>query len=293
MFHSIRVVNKSEVYMERVITNRSIQDFKIYLKENERSSATINKYIHDVLYFKFFADKCVVDKNLVIDYKSHLAGKYAISSANSMIAALNAYFRFQSWYDCLVKQFHVQRKVYCKETQELTKSDYIKLLNTTSSNKNIRLNLILQTICSTGIRVSELPFITVEAVERGEAIITCKGKTRTVFIVSKLRNKLMNYAKKNNISSGQIFVTRSGKPIDRSNIWKEMKKLCADAEVAPDKVFPHNLRHLFARTFYNIDKDIAKLSDILGHTSINTTRIYIISTGEEHRRQMESMRLVV
>jgi integrase/recombinase XerD len=169
----------------------------------------------------------------------------------------------------------------------------VRLVNTAKQKGNERLNLIIQTICGTGIRVSELQFITVEAVQKGEATVSCKNKTRTVFIVRDLQKKLLRYIKKKGINTGSVFVTRHGKPISRCNIWREMKSLCKQAGVSPDKVFPHNLRHLFARTFYGIEKDIAKLADILGHTSINTTRIYIITTGAEHRRKMENMRLII
>ena len=175
----------------------------------------------------------------------------------------------------------------------MTKEEYIRLIRAAGSEGNERLSLVIQTICGTGIRVSELQFITVEAVKRGEAVVSCKGKTRTIFIVSALRKKLLKYAKKRHIQSGMIFITKSGNALNRSNIWREMKNLCEQAGVSPDKVYPHNLRHLFARTFYGIEKDIAKLADILGHTNINTTRIYIITTGAEHRRKLESMRLVI
>lgn len=187
----------------------------------------------------------------------------------------------------------MQQQVFCSEEKELTKAEYARLCKAAQSNHNERLNLILQTICATGIRVSELKFITVEAVKQSEATVSLKGKTRSVFIVKGLKKKLLCYAAKQKIKTGMIFVTKSGKPIDRTNIWREMKNLCKKANVNPQKVFPHNLRHLFARVFYNIEKDIAKLADILGHSSINTTRIYIISTGTEHRRRMENMRLVI
>ena len=166
-------------------------------------------------------------------------------------------------------------------------------MDTAKQKGNERLNLILQTICGTGIRVSELQYITVEAVKNREATVSLKGKTRSVFLVKELRKKLIRYAAKQNIQSGAVFITRTGKPMNRTNIWREMKGLCKQAGVNPKKVFPHNLRHLFARTFYGIEKDIAKLADILGHSSINTTRIYIISTGSEHRRRMEHMRLII
>lgn len=210
-----------------------------------------------------------------------------------MLASLNGLFSFLGWEDCRVKSVKLQRQIYCPEEQELTKAEYIRLVHTAKQKGNERLNLILQTICGTGIRVSELQYITVEAVKNGEATVSLKGKTRSVFLVKELRKKLIRYAAKQNIQSGAVFITRTGKPMNRTNIWREMKGLCRQAGVNPKKVFPHNLRHLFARTFYGIEKDIAKLADILGHSSINTTRIYIISTGSEHRRRMEHMRLII
>lgn len=202
-------------------------------------------------------------------------------------------FSFLGWTDCRVKSIKLQRQIYCPEEKELTKAEYMRLVNTAKQKGNERLNLILQTICGTGIRVSELQYITVEAVKNGEAIVSLKGKTRSVFIVKELQKKLLRYAAEQGIKSGCIFITRTGKPMSRTNIWREMKSLCESAGVNPQKVFPHNLRHLFARVFYSIEKDIAKLADILGHSSINTTRIYIISTGNEHRRRMEHMRLII
>ena len=210
-----------------------------------------------------------------------------------MLASLNGLFSFLGWEDCRVKSVKLQRQIYCPEEKELTKAEYMRLVDTAKQKGNERLNLILQTICGTGIRVSELQYITVEAVKNREATVALKGKTRSVFLVKELRKKLIRYAAKQNIQSGAVFITRTGKPMNRTNIWREMKGLCKQAGVNPKKVFPHNLRHLFARTFYGIEKDIAKLADILGHSSINTTRIYIISTGSEHRRRMEHMRLII
>ena len=206
-------------------------------------------------------------------------------SVNAMLAGLNGLFAFHGWHDLKVKTLKLQQQVYCPEEKELTKQEYARLCRTAERRKNQRLSLILQTICGTGIRVSELRYITVEAAKQGEAVVNCKAKTRTVFLVKALRQKLLRYAAEQGIESGMIFVTRTGKPIDRTNIWREMKSLCQEAGVNPEKVFPHNLRHLFARVFYGIEKDIAKLADILGHSSIDTTRIYIISTGTEHRRR--------
>lgn len=278
---------------KRTVNEAMLEAFKTQLWEEEKSEITIAKYLHDVRCFFQFVKERPLEKALVLAYKAELAEKYAVASANSMLAALNTFFRFLGWAELCVKQFKVQRKTYCSEEKELTKQEYIRLVETARRKGNERLCLLLQTICGTGIRVSELPFITVEAVRKGEAIVSCKNKTRTVFIVRELQKKLLQYMRKNHIVSGCIFVTKSGKPMSRTNIWREMKALCKQAGVSPNKVFPHNLRHLFARTFYGIEKDIAKLADILGHTSINTTRIYMITTGVEHRRKMEHMRLVI
>lgn len=270
-----------------------IDRFQLYLLENEKSTATIAKYLRDIRRFAVFAGGQVLDKSLILSYKEMLGREYALTSANSMLAALNAFLQFIGKGDCCVKRFKVQKKTFCSAEKELTKEEYLRLICAAKSASNRRLSLLLQTICGTGIRVSELPFITVEAARKGEAIVSCKGKTRTVFIVQALQKKLLKYAKDCGIVRGAVFVTKSGRPMDRSNIWREMKNLCRKAGVSPGKVFPHNLRHLFARTFYGIEKDLAKLADILGHTSINTTRIYIISTGEEHRRKLEHMRLIL
>lgn len=278
----------------RILTNEAIDCFKKHLQEEEKSENTVEKYLRDVRAFAIYLNGAEVTKETVIAYKNKLlAENYAIRSINSMLASLNSLFSFLGWIDCKVKSIKLQRQIYCPEEKELTKAEYMRLVNTAKQKGDERLNLILQTICGTGIRVSELQYITVEAVKRGEATVSLKGKTRTVFIVKELKKKLLRYTAEQNISSGSIFITRSGKPMSRTNIWREMKGLCEQAGVNPQKVFPHNLRHLFARTFYGIEKDIAKLADILGHSSINTTRIYIISTGNEHRQRMENMRLII
>lgn len=279
--------------MKRIITPRNMQDFEVYLRDEEKSAATVEKYMRDIRFFASFAGKSEISRQTVLDYKSRLSEIYAVASANSMIAAMNCFLRFCGWHDLCVKQFKMQRTVYCSEEKELTRAEYFRLLEAANAKNNERLNLIIQTICTTGIRVSELQYITVEAVHRGEATVNCKGKNRRIFIVPKLKKKLLRYVKEQQISTGTVFVTRGGRPVSRNNIWREMKSLCAQASVSPTKVFPHNLRHLFARTFYGIEKDIAKLADILGHASINTTRIYIVTTGAEHRRKMEHMRLIL
>ena len=278
---------------KRIITKQTIKSFEKYLIENEKASATIDKYMRDIRYFAEYAAEHALDKTLVLDYKGVLEQNYAIRSANSMLAALNAFLRFAGWHDLCVKQFKVQKEAYCSEDKELSKAEYTALVRAAEQKKNERLSLVVQTICGTGIRVSELQSITVEAVRRGEAVVSCKGKTRKIFIVKALQKKLLRYAVEQGITTGILFVTKNGKPLDRSNIWRQMKELCEQAGVSPEKVFPHNLRHLFARTFYGIEKDIAKLADILGHSNINTTRIYIITTGAEHQRRMENMRLII
>ena len=277
----------------RKMNTECLEEFKAYLENEERSAATVEKYIRDVKRFVDYISAKKLCKQSVLEYKSMLGNAYAVASANSMIAATNCFLRFCGWHELCVKQFKMQRKVYCSEEKELTRAEYLRLLDAANKKRNERLNLIIQTICSTGIRVSELEYITVEAVERGEAVVNCKGKNRRIFIVPELRKKLIRYTKEQRIKGGRVFVTRNGKPISRNNVWREMKSLCKEANVSPSKVFPHNLRHLFARTFYGIEKDIAKLADILGHASINTTRIYIVTTGAEHKRKMEHMRLII
>ena len=279
--------------MKRVLEPMKMQEFEFHLRNEERSAATIEKYMRDIRFFASFVCDVEIDKQKVLDYKSKLGETYAVASANSMIAAMNCFLRFCGWHDLCVKQFKMQREVYCSEEKELTRAEYVRLLEAANAKHNERLNLIIQTICGTGIRVSELQYITVEALHNGEAIVNCKGKNRRVFIVPELKKKLLHYVKEQGISTGTVFVTRSGNPVSRHSIWKDMKALCEQAHVSPSKVFPHNLRHLFARTFYGIEKDIAKLADILGHASINTTRIYIVTTGAEHKRKMEHMRLII
>ncbi len=275
------------------ITPQTLDKFTEHLQEEEKSKATVEKYLRDVRHFLGFAKEREVTKALTMEYKSQLQENYAAVSANSMIASLNSFLRFIGLECCCVKQFKVQQKVYCSEEKELSRDEYFRLIHAAKAKGSERLSLLIETICATGIRVSELQYITAEAVRRGETTVNCKGKTRTIFIPNRLQKKLTQYIKERKIISGAVFVTRTGKPMNRCNIWKEMKALCERAGVAPGKVFPHNLRHLFARTFYGIEKDIVKLADILGHSSINTTRIYIVTTGEEHRRKIDGMRLIL
>ena len=278
----------------RFLTETQIAAFAVYLESEEKSENTVEKYIRDVKAFSIYIGEAEITKETVIAYKNKLlTDNYAARSINSMLASLNSLFSFLRWVDLKVKSIKLQRQIYCPEEKEMTKAEYLRLVNTAKRKGNERLSLLIQTICGTGIRVSELQYITVEAVKCGEAVVSLKGKTRSVFIVRELQKKLLRYAAEQKISSGEIFITRTGKSMSRTNIWREMKNLCEQSGVNSKKVFPHNLRHLFARIFYGIEKDIAKLADILGHSSINTTRIYIITTGNEHRQRMENMRLII
>lgn len=276
---------------DRILTEEKIDAFQKHLIRGEKSMITIEKYLHDVRMFKIFAEGNPIKKDLVLAYKQSLIEQYAVRSVNSKLASLGSLFSFLGWEDCRVKSLKLQQQIYASEKKELTKTEYLRLINASATNP--RLCLIIETLCSTGIRVSELQYFTVEAVSAGTVTVSSKNKTRNILIPGKLRKLLLNYAKRRGITNGIIFRTRSGRPLNRSNIWAEMKRLCAAARVHAEKVFPHNLRKLFARTFYSIEKDIAKLADILGHSSINTTRIYIMTTYFEHRRKIERLGLVV
>lgn len=259
----------------RVVTAKLLQQFQNYLFSEEKSAATVEKYMRDTRAFSAFAGDNIVTKELTIAYKQHLLESgYAVRSVNSMLASLNSLLRFFGWEDCKVKAVRQQKQTYSPEEKELTKGEYFRLL--AAAGKWTQINLILQTICGTGIRVSELCYFTVESVQTGEIHIQCKGKNRTILVPGKLRTALLTYAKKEKIRSGVIFIHRNGKPLNRGCVWARMKALCQKAGVESGKVFPHNLRKLFARTFYSMEKDIAKLADILGHSSIDTTRIYIM-----------------
>lgn len=276
---------------ERILLPNHLTAFREHLFCEEKSETTIEKYMRDVFFFFKFAAGRKVTKEMTVAYKQLLIEKnYAVRSINSMLAGVNSLLKFLAWDDCKVKSLRVQRQTYMTEEKELTKAEYLRLLQ--ASKNQHQLNLVIQTICGTGIRVSELRYFTVEAIERGSVVIQCKNKTRTILIPGKLKRMLLDYSKKEKILSGTVFITKYGNPLDRSNIWSQMKALCRTAQVNASKVFPHNLRKLFARTFYKIEKDIAKLADILGHGSIETTRIYIMTTGQEHRRKIERLGLV-
>ena len=281
--------------MRRTITQKQVEAFKSHLISEEKSPFTIAKYIRDVKEFALWIcqdGKGKLDKNAVLAYKSLLSEKYAPASVNSILASINGFFSYNEWFELRVKSIRIQRQIFSSDEKELSKTEYAILLSTAREKKNERLYLLMQTICSTGIRVSELKFITVESIHRARADIFCKGKSRTVFLPKQLCKMLKRYVFLQKIKSGAIFITKNGNPLDRSNIWSDMKKLCKEAGVSETKVFPHNLRHLFARTYYSLQKDIVRLADILGHTSINTTRIYTMESGEIHRKQIQKLGLL-
>lgn len=277
---------------EPTITERQLEAFCQNLIIDEKSAATVEKYLRDVRAFAAFLADAPITKEGAIAYKNYLRERgYAVRSCNSMIASINSFLVFLGHPDCRVRAYKLQQQTYCDAGKELTKGEYLRLVDAAAVNS--KLQLVMQTICATGIRVSELQHFTVEAVKYGEVIVSCKGKTRRILIPSKLRKMLLAYARAEKIRSGAIFIGGNGKVLNRSSIWAQMKQLCRRAGVEAGKVFPHNLRKLFARTFYGIEKDIAKLADILGHSSINTTRIYIVSTGSEHRRKIERLGLLI
>ncbi len=275
-----------------IITKELIERFKNYLIEEEKSSATLEKYIHDITAFFVWLSGCEITKKLMLRYKEYLIENYAPASVNSVLSSLNSFFDFSERHELKVKMLKIQKQIFLEREKELTKTEYERLLDAAKLRKNERLYYLMQTICASGIRVSELKSITVETVRAGKAMIKCKGKMRVVILPKELCTMLREYANKQKISSGPLFITKTGKPLDRSAIWKMMKALCESAGVPKEKVFPHNLRHLFARTYYSIQKDIVRLADILGHSSINTTRIYTMETGDIHRKQIQRLGLL-
>lgn len=274
------------------ITDDLIQKFKEYLQNDEKSCTTLEKYVRDITAFMEWSQNREITKNLVLEYKQKLTGEYAPASVNSILSSLNSFFACNGWFEYKVKMLKIQRKIFANKNKELTKDEYKKLLDAAKQKKNPRLYYLMQTICSTGIRVSELKFITVESIKTKQAIVHCKGKTRQIIIPAQLCKMLKKYIEEQKIESGSIFISKKGNALDRSNIWSDMKKLCETAGVLKDKVFPHNLRHLFARTYYFMQKDIVRLADVLGHSSINTTRIYTMESGEIHRQHLQMLGLL-
>lgn len=278
---------------ELVVTKAAVTTYLQFLKIQEKSKGTLEKYQRELLDLaKYLAGKKVTREDLVV-WKEELEKRYSPAGVNGRLVAANGFFSFYGRYDLRLKLLKIQKEIFMKEEKELTRAEYGRLVRTAERKGKERLSLLIQTICATGIRVSELEFITVEAVKRGRAEVNCKGKRRVIFLPARLQKKLKAYAAKKGISEGVIFAAKSGRPLHRGNIWAEMKKLCKDAEVSPEKVFPHNLWHLFARIFYSLNKDIAKLADMLGHSNIETTRIYIMESGRIHRQKLERMRLVL
>lgn len=278
--------------MKETLTLEQIEAFKMYLIDEEKAAATLEKYLRDIKAFRSWLSGDRLEKRKVLAYKAYLIEKFAPASVNSVLSSLNSFFDFMNRYELKVKILKIQRQIFAHKDKELTKAEYERLLTAARSKNNERLYYLMQTICASGIRVSELRYITVEAVRMQKAVINCKGKMRVVILPKTLCQMLTGYAKKQNIKSGSVFVSKKGNPMDRSAIWKMMKALCEEANVPRQKVFPHNLRHLFARTYYALQKDIVRLADILGHSSVNTTRIYTMETGEEHRRQIQKLGLL-
>lgn len=276
----------------RTVTEYAIEEYCKWLYCQEKSQVTIQKYRYYLEQFRLYLEGRNISKELVILWKNTLRKKFSPVTVNGALAAVNGFFKYNGWTDFRVKFFKVRTNVFCTEQKELSKEEYKMLVKTAKENKNERLAMILQTICSSGIRVSELSFITVEAVRKGVAEVECKGRIRSVILTGQLCELLKKYAEDRNIVSGMIFVTRNGKALDRSNIWREMKAIGKLAGVAEEKIFPHNLRHLFARTFYMMEKDLSRLADILGHSDVNTTRIYTRESGQIHLKILEQLDLL-
>lgn len=279
---------------ERTITAADIAAFAEHLRRAERSRGTIENYLRHVRAFARWLDGAAVTKEAAAAWKESLSGGgYRPGSVNAMLGALNRFLDFMGWADCRVKALKIQRRLFRDDGRELTRGEYERLVAAARSLGRERLALLMEAVCATGIRVSEVRYLTVEAARAGAAEIPLKGKIRTILLPAKLCRKLLKYAGKNKIASGEIFLTGRGRGMGRKQIWAEMKALCASAGVAPSKVFPHNLRHLFARTFYALERDLSKLADLLGHSSVETTRLYIITAGVEHLRQLDKMKLVI
>lgn len=277
----------------RKLTLELMQNYITYLKEQEKSMATIQKYTKTLHHLYDYVGGSCLTKTVLINWKEYLISCYAPASVNAMLAAVNSMLHFSGWSDLKLKQLRIQKCMFCDGDKEMTRQEYIRLIHAAEAEGDQRLSLVIQTICSTGIRISELKFITAEAIQSGKAEIINKGKRRIILLPNRLRCLLKKYLKKQRRTAGAVFVTKTKKPLDRSNIWRTMKALCKSAKVKPDKVFPHNLRHLFARTYYALEKDLSRLADILGHSNVNTTRIYTIETGTVHAKQMERMGLIL
>ena len=274
-----------------LVTERTVDGFRRELLRREYSHGTAESYVRSIRAFARWSGGAV-DRGLVLTWKARLTARYAPATVNAMLAGINRFFAFMGWPECKVKALRLQRRSFREAERELDREEYRTLVRTARTLGRERLALVMETICATGIRVGEVPYITVEALRRGKAVVALKGKVRTILLPEKLCKKLLKYVKRQKITSGEVFLTGGGKRLSRVQIWAEMKRLCCAAGVAADKVFPHNLRHLFARTFYRACQDVVKLADILGHSSIETTRIYLLTTGTEHLRQLERLGLL-
>lgn len=280
--------------MEHHISDQLLQGFRSALLAEEHGAGTVDKYLRDVAAFRAFLPQgAPVDREGAIRWKAQLQRRrYAVPTINSMLAAVNSFFTYAGWGECRVKALRVQRRIFRDASRELSLAEYRKLLETAAARGQERLALLMETIGATGIRVSEVPYITVEAARAGRAEIALKGKIRVILLPGKLCRRLLRYAGHKKIASGEIFLTKDGNRLSRKQIWVQMKRLCSHAGVAPTKVFPHNLRHLFAQLYYKANRDIVKLADVLGHSSIETTRIYLRTDGREHIRQIERLGLL-
>ena len=275
------------------ITEKHMDRFTAALRDAERSEGTIQNYLRHVRNFAIWLGDRPVTHETAAEWKQHLQEQgYRPATINAMLIALNRFFDCVGWGDCRVKILKLQRRLFRSADRDLNKNEYLHLIETALGEGKERLALLMETICATGIRVSEVQYITVEAAQQGRTDISLKGKIRTILLPGRLCRKLLKYAKKQKTVSGKIFLTRNGTGLSRKQIWAEMKALCKRAGVAASKVFPHNLRHLFAVTFYRVSHDVAKLADLLGHSSIETTRIYLVSTGSEHEKQLNRLQLI-
>lgn len=278
--------------MQRSITRNSINDYKQYLLMAEKAHATITKYINEVERLSEYLEHSALNKCALLEYRETLAENFSSRTVNTKLAAINGYLSFIGADEYKVQLLKVQRKAFIAENRELSAAEYKRLVNAADASGNDRLSLVMQTICATGIRISELSYITTDAIEKHHTEIRLKGKSRTVLIPNKLCKKLAEYAARQHIDSGVIFRTKSGRPLDRANIFHDMKRICDAAHVERSKVFPHNLRHLFARAFYSIEKNLSHLADVLGHSSIETTRIYVAASSRQYERMLDKMKLI-
>lgn len=275
------------------ITEKRIEEFGRYLEENEKAASTVSRYMKEVQDFAAFLEGRAPEKTLLLEYRSRLHLRCRARTVNRKLSAIHSYLKYTDCADCRVKFLKVQKKAFLEDNRELTPEEYSRLLETAKRKGNWRLYYVMMTICSTGIRIGELRYITAEAVRKGRAEIALKGKVRLILIPRELQMRLEGYMRKERITSGPVFCSRYGNPLDRSNVCREMKNLCEAAGISAQKVFPHNLRHLFARSFYQVEKDLAHLADVMGHSSIETTRIYVTASARDYECTLNRMHLIL